>query len=143
VPSASTSSASPSVPAEPAGDVWIVLQTVYTQSECGKYRQGVDVLIETRLQGAAKSERRHAFCPPGVKDMFGACKAFQRCKVAATDAGETDKAVVQCDREPVILQVDETGTRLTGAKLDLLISPSRLRVTPTKSTDRIALVDCP
>jgi hypothetical protein len=126
----------------PVGDAWLVLQTVSTQSECGTGRLGVDVLVETRMDGDAKPVRRHAFCPPGKKDMFEMCKAFQKCTALVDDAGDPDKVVVQCDRETLVLLGTATGTRLTGSKVDLEISPSRLRLKPTKSISRVALVDC-
>ncbi|MBI5536719.1 MAG: hypothetical protein HY898_28625 [Deltaproteobacteria bacterium] len=129
-------------PTAPVGDAWLVLQTVSSQSECGTGRLGVDVLVETRMDGDPKPQRRHAFCPPGKKDMFEMCKAFQKCSALTVDAGDPDKVVVQCDRETLVLQVTATGTRLTGSKVDLEVSPSRLRLKPTKSINRVALVDC-
>jgi hypothetical protein len=127
----------------PIGEASLIVQHVERQSTCGKDWLGYDLLVETKLDEAKTSTKRHLFCPPGKKNMFEMCKTYQRCTIDALEAGATiDRVTVRCDKDTIVLETTPKSTHVTGPDLDLEVAPVRLRILPAKKLTRAAFVDC-
>jgi len=143
---ASASAGAPTSPAPStlavAGEATLILQRVERHSACGRDLLGFDLLVETKMDEAGAATRRHVFCPPDKKNMFEMCRTFKSCGIESDDADAPDRTAVRCDRETFVIESTPKGTRITGPKVDLEVSPSPLRVLPPKRVTRIANVDC-
>ncbi len=150
-PTPPTASAAPKA----SGTATLVVQRVDSQCmvEPGETHSsflGHDVLIETTGEDQ-KVSKAYAFCPSkaldGGKqkptlDMFEMCRSFPKCRVVSDDSGATDKVVVECGKERLILESDGTKTILRGSFGEREVLPFPTRIAPARTTKRIAHVDC-